>query len=124
MTSFSYSTGSIIPARAGDKSPLHFSPLLAHPAGAMADRNVPTRAAFIANLQELAPTDWPVVWGSVYGYVEACLQAAYAELERLLEIPEMRRGRLRKEIKEVVRLIAERGPEGLMKVNSGQPNSG
>jgi len=48
-----------------DTDPLHFSPRPAHP-GAMPDRHPLTRAAFIEDLQELAPTDWPTIWGSAY----------------------------------------------------------
>jgi hypothetical protein len=78
----------------------------------MSSRHLPTRAAFIKDLQELAPTDWPAIWGAAYAHIEACLQTAYAELERLLAIPEMHRTRLRMEMKQIVRIIAEEGPEG------------
>jgi hypothetical protein len=78
----------------------------------MPDRHLPTRAAFIEDLQQHAPTDWPTIWGSAYAHIEACLQAAYAELERLLAIPEMHRTRLRTEMRQIVRIIAEEGPEG------------
>jgi len=78
----------------------------------MPDRHPPTRAAFIVNLQQHAPTAWPAIWGSAYAHIEACLQAAYAELERLLAVPEMHRTRLKREMRQVFRLIAEGGPEG------------
>jgi len=78
----------------------------------MPSRHPLTRAAFIEDLQQHAPTGWPAIWGSAYAHIEACLQVAYAELERLLAIPEMHRTRLKREMRQVVRLIAEEGPEG------------
>ena len=78
----------------------------------MPKRQPPTRAAFIEELQQHAPLAWPAVWGTAYTHIEACLQAAYAELERLLAIPEMHRTRLKREMRQVLRLIAEEGPEG------------
>lgn len=53
-------------------------------------------------------------------FIEACLQAAYAELERLLAIPEMHRTRLKMEMRQVFRLIAEEGPEGLERFREGE----
>jgi hypothetical protein len=78
----------------------------------MPDRHLLTRAAFIKDLQQHAPIAWPAIWGSAYAHIEACLEAASAELERLLEVPEMHRTRLRMEMRQVLRLIAEEGPEG------------
>ena len=78
----------------------------------MPNRHILTRAAFIEDLQELAPTGWPAIWGSAYAHIEACLETAYAELEWLLAIPEMHRTRLKREMRQVLRLIAEEGPEG------------
>jgi hypothetical protein len=78
----------------------------------MPERHSPTRAAFIESLQQHAPTAWPAIWGSAYAHIDACLEAAYAELDRLLAIPEMHRTRLRREMREILRLIAEEGPEG------------
>ena len=78
----------------------------------MPERQLPTRAAFIEDLQEHSPTGWPAIWGSAYAHTEACLRAAYAELEHLLAIPEMDRTRLKMEMRQVLRLIAEEGPEG------------
>ena len=78
----------------------------------MPNRDPLTRMAFIEELQRHAPMAWPAIWGSAYAHIEACLQAAYAELERLLAIPEMHRTRLKREMRQVVRLIAEEGPEG------------
>jgi hypothetical protein len=85
----------------------------------MPDRPLPTRAAFIENLQQHAPTAWPAVWGAAYAYTEACLQAAYAELNHLLAIPEMHRMRLRMEMRQIVRIIAEEGPEGPARFHEG-----
>ena len=76
----------------------------------MPDRHLLTREAFIEGLKQQAPLAWPAIWGSAYAHIEACLQAAYVELERLLAIPEMHRTRLKREMKEVLRLIAEEGP--------------
>jgi hypothetical protein len=78
----------------------------------MPSQHLPTRAAFIEDLKRDAPLAWPAVWGSAYAHIEACLQVAYAELERLLAIPEMHRTRLKREMRQVSRLIAEEGPEG------------
>jgi hypothetical protein len=78
----------------------------------MPSRHLLTRAAFVEDLQHHAPTGWPAILGSAYAHIEACLQAAYAELEHLLALPEMHRTRLKREMKQVLRLIAEEGPEG------------
>ena len=78
----------------------------------MPDRHVSTRAAFIEDLQQQAPLAWPAIWGTAYAHVDACLEAAYTELERLLAIPEMHRTRLKREMRQVLRLIVEEGPEG------------
>jgi hypothetical protein len=78
----------------------------------MPSRHLPAREAFIEELQQHAPTEWPAIWGSACAHIEACLQAAYTELERLLAIPEMHRTRLKREMMQVLRLIAEEGPEG------------
>ena len=85
----------------------------------MPDRPLPTRAAFIESLQQHAPTAWPAIWGAAYAHIEACLQAAYAEMERLLAIPEMHRMRLKRETKEILRIIAEEGPEGPARFHEG-----
>lgn len=77
----------------------------------MPDRHLLTRAAFIEELQQHAPLAWPAVWGAAHGHIEACLETAYLELERLLAIPEMHRTRLRMEMRQVLKVIAEEGPE-------------
>ena len=78
----------------------------------MPSRHLLTRAAFIEELQQHAPLAWPAVWGSAYAHIEACLDAAYAELERLLAVPEMHRTRLKREMRQVLRLMAEGGRRG------------
>lgn len=106
------------PAVLGDTISLDFPLSGCHAAG-VPDQSLTTRAAFIEDLQHLAPTDWPAIWGSAYAHVMACLQAAYAELERLLAIPEMHRMRLKREMKEILRIIAEEGPEGPARFQEG-----
>jgi hypothetical protein len=96
---------------ADDTRPLDLPWFAAYAAG-MPDRHLPTRAAFTEELQQHAPTAWPAIWDAAYAHIEVCLETAYAELERLLAIPEMHRTRLRMEMRQVVRVIAEEGPEG------------
>lgn len=88
-------------------------PLSAPYRTSMPNRRLLTRAAFIEELQQHSATRWPAIWGATRTHIEACLQTAYVELERLLAIPEMHRTRLKKEMRQVLRLIAEEGPEGL-----------
>jgi len=97
---------------------LHFLQPSAHAAG-MSSRHLLARAAFIEELQQHSPTGWPAIWGSAYAHIEARLQAAYAELERLLAIPEMHRTRLKREMKEILRIIAQEGPEGPARFREG-----
>ncbi len=85
----------------------------------MPNRHPTTRAAFIEELQRNAPLRWPAIWGVACAHIEACLEAAYVELERLLAIPEMHRTRLKREMRQVLRLIVEEGPEGPARLREG-----
>ena len=101
------------PAKQLDLDAFEAPPFVARPtahAADMASRHLLTRAAFIEDLQQHAPTAWPAIWGVAYAHIEACLETAYAELERLLAISEMHRTRLKREMRQVLRLIAEEGP--------------
>ncbi len=65
-------------------------------------------------LYELLKTDalvsWPRIWGSVYAHRRACLLAVQATVDEMLADPGMTRGKLRRELAQVVQEVVERGP--------------
>ncbi len=57
-----------------------------------------------------APTHWPTIWAAVINHRQDCLTAVALELTRKLDEPGRTRKQLRREIGELLKTLAERGP--------------